>query len=586
MRKLAIVLIPLLVLALVVGAIGCGDPGISAPTPALDSDGDGWTDAQEQSVGTNPNSVDSDGDGYWDPQDPNPLDPNIPIAATSTPSPMPTAMPTPTPTPRPTPTPTPMVTPEPNFELSTLTITPTQAICGGTVSVSTIVRNVGSSGTYRAELLINGFVEDTKDIVVNGGSSQPLAFSVSRSQPGTYNVQLGSRRGSFTVANPKLNVTLDYVGVKFDHNVSGPGEIYLIVLIDDGKQEPQLLLPPEGTWQISDYNTKFIDERLFSTGSVGDYFRVTILAYHRVDPGLSIGGLITVIGGFIGNIWVQGAGALISYLEEQAPEFEYVGYYQNTWSDRDSWGIGRHDTVGKEDLRLWFRIWSDSPQQPVAGPSMGLPDVTIQNVNIPLEVEVGESYNYSITLKNNESHPINVVLKGHSSATDNIVVNEPVYIQPDSTEVKYITTSFHPAGVRTVTYWISFDDTTLDSVVKTITAYENGVLVTYDGWYVGGAKVTTATQAQTITARVTFSGRDPGQYTMRIMRDITLWPDETVAQLSFYYDSGSVTKELAFNPPLATGGSTRGYHVDLVKDGYVVWSQPSSYPPRLIVSNP
>lgn len=101
MRKLAITLIPFLVLALLIGAIGCGEEEITSTptttsTPVLDSDGDGWTDAQEQSVGTNPYSVDSDGDGYWDPQDPNPLDSNIPIAATSTPSPIPTAMPTPT----------------------------------------------------------------------------------------------------------------------------------------------------------------------------------------------------------------------------------------------------------------------------------------------------------------------------------------------------------------------------------------------------------------------------------------------------------------------------------------------------------
>lgn len=38
-----------------------------------DSDGDGWSDEQEQRAGTNPYSVDTDGDGIWDPKDPNPL---------------------------------------------------------------------------------------------------------------------------------------------------------------------------------------------------------------------------------------------------------------------------------------------------------------------------------------------------------------------------------------------------------------------------------------------------------------------------------------------------------------------------------
>ncbi|MDY6964804.1 MAG: PGF-CTERM sorting domain-containing protein [Halobacteriota archaeon] len=43
-----------------------------------DSDGDGLTDEQEISAGTNPNNVDTDGDGYWDINDPNPLDSSVP----------------------------------------------------------------------------------------------------------------------------------------------------------------------------------------------------------------------------------------------------------------------------------------------------------------------------------------------------------------------------------------------------------------------------------------------------------------------------------------------------------------------------
>lgn len=44
-----------------------------------DSDGDGWTDAQENAAGTDPEKVDTDGDEYWDPLDPNPLNPGIPV---------------------------------------------------------------------------------------------------------------------------------------------------------------------------------------------------------------------------------------------------------------------------------------------------------------------------------------------------------------------------------------------------------------------------------------------------------------------------------------------------------------------------
>lgn len=50
------------------------------PTPTTqptstpkDSDGDGWSDEQERTAGTNPNNADTDGDGIWDSKDSNPL---------------------------------------------------------------------------------------------------------------------------------------------------------------------------------------------------------------------------------------------------------------------------------------------------------------------------------------------------------------------------------------------------------------------------------------------------------------------------------------------------------------------------------
>ena len=100
MKITAIVLVLAMTLALTLGAIACG--GADEQT-ALDSDGDGWTDSREQSVGTDPASVDTDGDGYWDSQDPNPLDSNIPVAMTT---PATTSVPTPTSSPTITPAPT------------------------------------------------------------------------------------------------------------------------------------------------------------------------------------------------------------------------------------------------------------------------------------------------------------------------------------------------------------------------------------------------------------------------------------------------------------------------------------------------
>ena len=100
MQTLTKVLVLVLLLALIIGAFGCGEEEIVTLSPAptaiatLDSDGDGWTDEQEQVAGTDPYNTDTDGDGYWDSQDSNPLNANIPPAVTITPTPRPTPTPT------------------------------------------------------------------------------------------------------------------------------------------------------------------------------------------------------------------------------------------------------------------------------------------------------------------------------------------------------------------------------------------------------------------------------------------------------------------------------------------------------------
>jgi len=74
----------LLMVVLCVGGVGCGGE--------TDTDGDGWSDAQELAAGTDPLLTDTDGDGYWDSHDANPLDSDIPEGSA-----IPTLTPTPTP---------------------------------------------------------------------------------------------------------------------------------------------------------------------------------------------------------------------------------------------------------------------------------------------------------------------------------------------------------------------------------------------------------------------------------------------------------------------------------------------------------
>jgi hypothetical protein len=77
-----------------------------------DSDGDGLSDSRELFLGTDQNNPDTDGDGFKDGEDLFPLDPNLPLRLTATPTlthtpTTPPISPTSVPTPIPTPTPPP-----------------------------------------------------------------------------------------------------------------------------------------------------------------------------------------------------------------------------------------------------------------------------------------------------------------------------------------------------------------------------------------------------------------------------------------------------------------------------------------------
>ena len=147
MKIRTLLLVLMLIFALTLVGAACGGEGEQAD---LDSDGDGWTDYQEQSAGTDPSRVDTDGDGYWDPQDPNPLDSNIP-AAESTPAPAltptpilpPTATPVPTPTCGPTQAgPVEMIPDEILQELAWQFLTENEQVIGTTVYQSTDAKTI------------------------------------------------------------------------------------------------------------------------------------------------------------------------------------------------------------------------------------------------------------------------------------------------------------------------------------------------------------------------------------------------------------------------------------------------------------
>jgi len=87
-----------------------------------------------------------------------------------------------------------------NFSVRNLVIVPERAKQGETVNISAIVTNSGEvAGTFSIPLKLKGAVEATEEITLNPGEGQKLTFSITKKEPGFYNVELEGLNGRFVV---------------------------------------------------------------------------------------------------------------------------------------------------------------------------------------------------------------------------------------------------------------------------------------------------------------------------------------------------------------------------------------------------
>jgi parallel beta-helix repeat protein len=92
-----------------------------------------------------------------------------------------------------------------HFVASGLSITPAEVKTGEAVTISLNVANDGEeSGTYTAELQINGSTVDSKVVTLDGGQSQSVSFAVTSSEAGTYDASVAGLNGSFTVVKSSI----------------------------------------------------------------------------------------------------------------------------------------------------------------------------------------------------------------------------------------------------------------------------------------------------------------------------------------------------------------------------------------------
>jgi len=88
----------------------------------------------------------------------------------------------------------------PDLRPKYLSVNPKQVYANQPVTILTNVVNRGNmAGSYMVNLLINGQVEQRTTVSVSAGGTQPVRFTVTKAQPGTYTVAVGGDRARFTV---------------------------------------------------------------------------------------------------------------------------------------------------------------------------------------------------------------------------------------------------------------------------------------------------------------------------------------------------------------------------------------------------
>jgi hypothetical protein len=88
----------------------------------------------------------------------------------------------------------------PLFTINGLTVSKNQASPGETVEVAAAISNIGNqSGSYQAQLTVNGKVEDTQNITVAAGSIYTAKFNFTRNEAAIYNLQVGDKTATVSV---------------------------------------------------------------------------------------------------------------------------------------------------------------------------------------------------------------------------------------------------------------------------------------------------------------------------------------------------------------------------------------------------
>lgn len=176
--------------------------------------------------------------------------------------------------------------------------------------------------------------------------------------------------------NPPIRVWIDKIGVAdngeeyFREILDKSGEVFVGMVITDGKTTTQRRLPASNFYPLADNEVTNVGILAFYTGEVGEYLILDTIGFES-DGGLgdellcmaldkalkaSMGGLSSLM------LTLAEVDFTDTFKEIIGFEDDYLGEYQCEWKSSDNWGVGYYPDIKcqKEDgnigLRLWFRI--------------------------------------------------------------------------------------------------------------------------------------------------------------------------------------------------------------------------------------
>lgn len=98
------------------------------------------------------------------------------------------------------------------FRIGSLDITPNPVKVGQETMVGISIENMGEAeGTYTASLVVDGLVEETKDIRLTGGTTESVSFTISKDSPGSFSVQIADQEAILKVIEPVRLPTGSYI---------------------------------------------------------------------------------------------------------------------------------------------------------------------------------------------------------------------------------------------------------------------------------------------------------------------------------------------------------------------------------------